>query len=165
MKSSMDALSLILSAMILFASMVLPLIFFNWRVSSARPAARTPLEVLQEEMAEMKRQIASRLLLDDEREAFYSELTARFKSSKDETAVMREEIKQLKADLLWHQKAAAARWDCESYDTLTEAEFNQNMPITNARRADRHLGGDALRKILVAAEKEMCKAAVIALRR
>ena len=96
-KSSMDALSLILSAMILFASMVLPLIFFNWRVSSARPAARTPLEVLQEEMAEMKRQIASRLLLDDEREAFYSELTARFKSSKDELATARGEIAELKA--------------------------------------------------------------------
>ena len=97
MKSSTDALSLILSAMILFASMVLPLIFFNWRVSSARPAARTPLEVLQEEMAEMKRQMASRLLLDDEREAFYSELTTRFKSSKDELAAVRGEIAEMKA--------------------------------------------------------------------
>ena len=150
-KSSMDALPLVLTAIILFASMVLPLIFFNWRVSSAR----TPLEVLLGEVAELKKQLSR---VD-------GDLDMHYKSSCDETAVMREEIKQLKADLLWHQKAAAARWDCESYDTLTEAEFNQNMPITNARRADRHLGGDALRKILVAAEKEMCKAAVIALRR
>ena len=68
----------------------------------ARLRSRTPLEVLQDEMAEMKRQMASRpapMLLDDEREAFYSELTARFKSSKEELATARREIAELKKQM------------------------------------------------------------------
>jgi hypothetical protein len=151
MQSSMDARPLVLAAMILFASIVLPLIFFNWRVSSAR----APLEVLLSEVEELKKQLSR---VD-------GDLDMHYKSSCDETAVMREEIKQLKADLLWHQKVAAARWECESYDAVTEAEFNQNMPITSARRAERHLGAEPLRWALRDADKEMCKAAVIALRR
>ena len=67
-----------------------------------RLLARTPLEVLQDEMAKMKRQMASRpapLLLDDEREAFYSELAMRFKSSREELAAARGEIAELKKQM------------------------------------------------------------------
>lgn len=64
-----------------------------------RLLARSPLEILQDEMDEVKRQMASLptpRLLDNERDAFYSELGMRFKSSKDELAIARAEIAELK---------------------------------------------------------------------
>ena len=115
----------------------------------ARLRARTPLEVLQDEMAEMKRLLAARPAAPPQPKQLRmdGELDMRFKSSREEVAALREalvalsatvapalaeikqlkrqmatlasraeeqhdialkEIVQLKEDLLWHQKAAAA---------------------------------------------------------
>ena len=64
----------------------------------ARLRARTPLEVMQDEMAEMKRQMAA---FSRPPEALHlrvdGELDMRFKSSKEELAALREELMALRA--------------------------------------------------------------------
>ena len=63
----------------------------------ARLRARTPLEVLQDEMAEMKRQMASRPTAPQQQLRMDGELDMRFKSSRQETAALREELVALHA--------------------------------------------------------------------
>ena len=65
----------------------------------ARLRARTPLEVLQDEMAEMKRQMASRPTAPQQQLRMDGELDMRmrFKSSREEVAAMREELVALHA--------------------------------------------------------------------
>ena len=69
-----------------------------------RLRARTPLEVMQDEMAEMKRLLAA-LARPPEPEAVHLrervlELDTLYKSSRQETAAMQKEIKQLKESML-----------------------------------------------------------------
>jgi len=69
-----------------------------------RLRARTPLEVMQDEMAEMKRLLAA-LSRPPEPEAVHLrervlELDTLYKSSRQETAAMQKEIKQLKESML-----------------------------------------------------------------
>ena len=63
----------------------------------ARLRARTPLEVLQDEMAEMKRQMASRPTAPQQQLRMDGELDMRFKSSREEVAALREELAALRA--------------------------------------------------------------------
>jgi len=96
-----------------------------------RLRARTSLEILQDEMAELKHQMASSSAVPLPQLRMDGELDKRFNSSCQEMAAMREElaalhaqneelcaalapalaeIKQLKEYVLWHQKHDAARY-------------------------------------------------------
>ena len=65
----------------------------------ARLRARTPLEILQDEMAEMKRLLAARPAAPPQPQQLRidGELDMRFKSSREEVAALREELAALRA--------------------------------------------------------------------
>ena len=88
-----------------------------------RLRARTPLEVMQDEMAEMKRLLAA-LARPPEPEAVHLrervlELDTLYKSSRQETAAMQKEIKQLKESML--ALADAFRWSAQHMVHRAEA--------------------------------------------